>query len=931
MYTNNFVNRQIEINKIKQLAIRSDSQLALFIEAEGGIGKTKLIDHVPVILSEIKDKNFWIPEVIDFDDKLLLVEWNLEFRLLKLMRKEKAAPILSLLVELWRMQGVNDSPESITKQKEWVFSAIAQALSNRKKRLVLRFDTMEKVDFETGTRLVNIAGKLDNVVCIFSGRPLDPKNKNSFNLVDPIERKYGKNVHFIKLLPFSKKVSIEFLNHQQKKLGINLGTKLTRIISVLANGRPILMDLAIDYVIREIDLSPILSLSRSKLSQFSRKKKITTYKNFESKLVKRITELREPLDRLVLVMSRVYPVTKEMISELLGISIEKSEALFLEAKKYLFVKTLPGGKEISLHDEMRRLIVTHVWESLDPDNFRRRRDSIIAQNIFDKHGKQLRLKIKQLDIKLSRKRDYDTEYQINLQKQRRDIATEKWLEHSLYVDLERAFSDLRRIILVVRDIPKDEFIQRLIRLLDPYVKENNLDAEQLYTYKYFLGYSYFRLGPLDTAEKIFQQLKGENRRSPDKLRGILNMFSSIRTKQGRWRDALRFALQSRKLVKGGDFVNIARMENLIGFIYRNLEDYDKRNLDKSIRHYKQSLDAARKAEPNLDHDGRKGNHDLISSINTNLGYAYGLKQEYELAYLYCLDAINLSTDEGNQKRAASAESALAIIERDQGKYEESINLFNSAINKAKLSDDKETLCRIYFHFGWTMWFKAEREEPANLEMLEKSASLLEESKRISEERAIFRELPGICHQLASVYWRIGRLSNDKDKSKTARALNDQSYMLSKKFENIHYVVDSLVGMAEFDLDESNSVNIKRYIKLLNPYKQFGFALHFGRMERIKADFAFQDKNLKTAFRKYAIGLSQINQHGGYGPYSIERELKSLADKIQILNLGEARRRLTYLRNYWQNDPGAKKHANLIVWSDQQLMALDLRSMRKQGR
>ena len=47
------------------------------------------------------------------------------------------------------------------------------------------------------------------------------------------------------------------------------------------------------------------------------------------------------MDRLTLLMSHVYPITLDMLLDLLGIDLDEAETLWEKAKKHVFIKLLP--------------------------------------------------------------------------------------------------------------------------------------------------------------------------------------------------------------------------------------------------------------------------------------------------------------------------------------------------------------------------------------------------------------------------------------------------------------------------------------------------------------------------------------------------------------------------------------------------------------
>src|SRR5207237_8569058 len=120
----------------------------------------------------------------------------------------------------------------------------------------------------------------------------------------------------------------------------NIKDERTENLLTLVKGRPILIELTAEWL--SIAQPPDWLLNEIQpLSDEDLEKK---QEDFEANLVRHITKLRTPLDRLLLILSRVYPVDVEIPEELFGLSPEVAEMLIARASQYVFVRTLPSGK-----------------------------------------------------------------------------------------------------------------------------------------------------------------------------------------------------------------------------------------------------------------------------------------------------------------------------------------------------------------------------------------------------------------------------------------------------------------------------------------------------------------------------------------------------------------------------------------------------------
>src|SRR2546429_1677088 len=129
------------------------------------------------------------------------------------------------------------------------------------------------------------------------------------------------------------------------------------------------------------------------------------------------------MDRLLLVLSRIYPMDVEMAKELLGLSREEANTLVETAKEYVFIKSLPGAK-ITLHDEMRKMVNELVWPLIDKTDERKRRDSKIATAIFERRvNNPANNQQDEEDIVRS------TQYAEEWRRIEHEVLIEQWVDH----------------------------------------------------------------------------------------------------------------------------------------------------------------------------------------------------------------------------------------------------------------------------------------------------------------------------------------------------------------------------------------------------------------------------------------------------------------------------------------------------------------------
>jgi tetratricopeptide (TPR) repeat protein len=184
------------------------------------------------------------------------------------------------------------------------------------------------------------------------------------------------------------------------------------------------------------------------------------------------------------------------------------------------------------------------------------------------------------------------------------------------------------------------------------------------------------------------------------------------------------------------------------------------------------------------------------------------------------------------------------------------------------------------------------------------------------------EQPDLYHQLASVYWYLGREIDSGEYQGKARSFNEIAINLSVELHNNRYVVDAIVGEMEFDSDAGIDENIEGHLVQLEPYRKYDFPLYFGRVYRILGDWAYRKGNFEKALIEYSRAMPLLNRHGGYGPYTIEIELSKLAKNIERLPLEQAISFLNSLKEAWSQLKTAG-HVDLLFWVEEQLEQVEL--------
>lgn len=895
-----------------------------------GFGWSDWLKSLRESATKSKPLSLHVSEISDFDDASLLVAENLELHISNSIRGNDYRNFLENLEELKEIE-INGSFDAISKQKEKVTLALADAINQTKntQKILLLFDTVEKLDKETRKRLIYLTTLLKNAVCIFAGRP-----QNTESFWKELIMHYGGSAKKIKLNALSKDESILYINKKQENAQVFLNPELSEKLRYLSNGRPIIIDLAVEFASQAISLDSLNAFTIKDFSQVSPKKRSSIIEKFESALVENILSLRHPLDRLVFTLSHVYPLTEDMICELLSVSQKESKYLYKLAADNVFVKVLPGDLGISLHDEMRRLIETYIWNKIDRDKIRRKRDSKIATNLYKNRFISMKSNIeavKQNFEILNREKSNKTllvGLEVESLERQYDFSVMMWAKHSFYYDPGKAFNELGIIVSKLRNEKKRELAFQMIEFSKKFRRE--LSEIQHHYLDYYYARALVDLNQLDNGINLLNKLLGKINGINDSA--IYNTLGVACTKRGDYELAIQHQMKCLSLVDKNNKEAQAKILNQIGYNERLLGNYDQ-----ARKHYTDAQQLAGEYHKNLlSENDKKNNRALLASIGTNLAYTFWLKKDkdFSTAEHLCQDARDIYIAIQRYPEIAAPETTLAIMARDRGFYEDAANLLRSAISRIlelarfRQLDYGLDLCRAYYHLGWTEWYIAEEKNSNESDItdiqwdingLERSLRSFEMSKIYAERYNLLQELPGILHQTASVKWHLSRSTNNKKLQKEARELNILAIKKSNEVKDIRYAIDAILGDAEWDYEIGNYAMVEKHSALL--HKNYGnfinkYNLYFGRMLRIEADIAFKRKNYKIAFKKYGDAFLLLNEHRGFGRYTITRELDRLARKIDLLPANQLENFLSSLHKHWEEIPNNQL---LLSWVSRQLL------------
>lgn len=876
-----FIGREEELAQIKNLIEEQGTRRVLSVLGLGGIGKTRLLTEIQ---QQYASHESWlIPDIIDFDDRALHLSGNIERQIAQKLGESSFELYLGEWQDLRKMEAAGVSQEALKRQSTKVHQVFIENFNHvsSSRRIVLLLDTAEKLENEeVWAHLTDFIFAAKNVLFVLAGRPDN-------NWWEPLHIQLDEEAKLTELQPLDEKDGQQYLKQKQDSLHITLEPDLQPKLLLLAGGRPILLDLAVEWLARDHPRDWLTDQSLEELESLSSGEMKQIQHDFEFELVHHITKIRGSIDKLILMMSRIYPLSSTMIAKLLKVSENQADRLFNNAQTYVFVKLLPDGR-ITLHDEMRRMVEEYVW----PDAYsfaRQRRDSRIAAKLFEEENQRLKARLAERETG-----DLGGLFERAALVRDRDIIHQQWIEHALYSAPESGFVVWKRIVDERRAEKEFRFANSLIELAEPYYQQ--FYPDQQFTFDMLKVRLTNDTGQVRQAENMLHKLLQKNINNRQRKADIYNVLGQVEAKLGLLKDARDHQIECLNIVRDTNRKFITPVATLVGYYHRLLGEPAE-----AEKYYKLALKSS-----------DKSNKRLIAGLLNNLGYVYGLQMRYSEMEFYCRQAKQIWLKVGADREIGRAEETMAIFSKVRGNYNKAIVLLQRAISRYEEPDDHYQLCTAFFELGWTQLYQSERinEEAADIrlldwneEQLKKAKQSAEKSQKLAERYGLEALLPRIWYLNAFVHWYLGRMHKDKSHLNKAREFNAASYEKSKQVGDIRYAISSLLADAEWDYEIEKYEKMEDYAQELAKYEQEGYRypLFFGRMCRIEADIAFAKKDYERAFSKYAQGLPMIHEHGGYSRYTIERELLRLENKMnQNLSPTLFDKWAEYLHLQWTN-------------------------------
>lgn len=865
-----FVDRQEELDQIKQLIGEWDTRRVVCISGQGGIGKTCLLEEIQRQFAGEDKTPLLLADIIDFDDLALQLPENVERRLAQSLDERAFEPYLRTLLDRRKMEAAGVSLETLEEQSKRALQTWVENFNqlSSHSRVVLRFDTTEKLEREVWNRLTSLITASKNVFFILAGR-------NARDLWESLQPRLEQDAKLIELTPFEAAAGQEYLEEKQRLLHVTLEPELTQKLLFLTEGRPILIDLAIEWLSRNLPFDWMTKSTLKEIKSLAPDEINRRRTAIEIQLVRHITQIRSPMDRLTLAMSHVYPLNPQMIARLLKVSESEAESLFEEAKTYVFVKSVSEG-HITLHDVMRDMVNVHVWPEVDQRKDRRRLYSRIGAEYLRREIQKLIDRSNQLARDQEKGRqvgDAQSELHsfIAYEALDRELWTlrEQLVFHTLFTDIKEGTNTFAEVFDEAVRMNRGSFQKILLeRTLD--FGTEFPDAEK---YEVEIRHVICLLNGREIVEAkqlldiLMSQYADGDKREVDMLTRLGNYAQLT----GNLPEAISYLERALTICDANPRLREAwggTVLNSLGWMNRLMDKWEQ-----AVQYYRRGIELIKAT----------GDQARLATAYNNLGYIIGSYSNYDSALIYCRQALKIQEVLGLKHDAGRTHNTMGIIYRGKEDYLASLEQSNQSITIFREFKDDEWMSKAYCERGATRWHMGQLEE-ADLD--------LERSYQLYNKTGLISELVNILHRRGHVAWELGKIED-------AELYFRESAEFARRVSDFRQIVNSSEGLVELYYDVGDRYHKQGDVEKRDEWytkaeemavqwktefedKGYYFPLYSGSRIRVLGNIAYDRGDYESALQEYLKAYPRIASRGGYSRYMLPEALGWLQERVDQL-------------------------------------------------
>lgn len=886
-----FIGRQDAINEFHSIRTLREQKNVLYIEAVGGSGKTWLLQEY--IRQCGRQRRPWHTGPDDLEPELRPIDfYNLENRTVDGLRRS-----IVRRLGLERFKNFLEADNHLQNEKDpirlaearrdtdfWFFQETKRALREMGTYTALFFDTFEVVhNRRVGRWFLKEflpSRAVTGAIIVFAGRP------SFFEM--------PSNVHTYTLGAFS---DIDTLDYYQKKWNVRPSdSDPEKSVIRACQGRPLLLDLVYFARLRDGTIADLANLPE---------------KEFESRLVGRVTQKPELLSEVILSMAYLKRRYNRSIFEYQYGAAELSfDEVESQLKELPFIKPRPSEHPLTLHDEFQRMVSEHGmnWDGLTDELYPKIVKGWYEQAIASAQGSdQYLLQAEQVAYVLER------DFQEGLSLYRKyfdkiknshlfDLNDMVWGEVAALLSDDRQAFELTLeqadwLFEIGRPADAAFWYEQLIS--PRYAKVR--DPQSYSKARIRLGHSYLQLGEADQAGRLWEKsleealIEGKS----DDLSSFSYNLGHVRHQQGHWEEAL-------KLYE--DAINFARnsknteTRDIMGETYFVMARLRARQADweQAVQELRTGLQITERL-----HSGQIRHiqalifagdvHRYLGDPLTAQGYyghAWQLLRNMDGWFIWktlVLAGLGAVYNISGRSRRENGED----LEGDFNDQQQSLEFFEQCLHIVRENDTESRLHQVFDRMGdlfLELNMLVERSQEKPLE--EKVKTLVSRAGELSfpEERT----------------WRFRLREPEQsfemlDLLGKAQRLFDLALLQADKFGEPHYMFDSLTQAASVAQERGRERDLEYYATLASTLRGLDDPqqekLFLSYLDLLGAHSGFKSSP-KNALKQYASAALHILAGGVFGKYLLQQQLPKIQRNLLSVSPEDATQYCDFLSAEW---------------------------------
>ena len=792
-------------------------------------------------------------------------------------------------------------------------------LASRRQVLIL-IDTVEIIqEMDVFRELLETLRTMKNTLVLLAGRR-GAKLRETL-----VERNFGTETIFLRALDrFTFNEMRAYV--QQMPMRRAIDDEMLAKIHLLSDGRPVLIDLAVEWYERELLPRELIDYPRSLLESLSDPARLqepqratelriflkvephqagtlealrqaaekhwneSLLPKFEYQLVQQVLNLERSHNLVILYMAHIYRFfNREILCYLTGLDPAVAQGVLDELSLLTFVKPRPG-EVYALHDEMRQLVNRHDWPHIDPFGTERH---LIDKRMIDYYQERCTLldqAIPAVYVEAQRAATAPDRQKINESERQLLVAHLEMLFHTLRVDSDGGHRQVMQAFDQGRK-PHYRYERQLgelaLQLLTSGEVKLHFSEGQKFENEMSRARAVLDQHNAEYARTLLLDLLDQyhDREPVSREIEVLKTLSDVVFRLGMPHEAIlhlehaqticdRHPEEERSL-KG-------EVLNLLGRMYRQVGNYNG---------------ASRCLYAAIDLIKAVGDERQLAAAYNNLGYTVGLTNNYPGAVRFCERALAIQERLGLTFDQGRTHNTLGMVHRGMGQFDRALDHANQAIAIFEQLGSEEWLIQVYCERGTTLWHRSQ---------LDLARADLEHSAELARARDSRNYLGNVLHALGHVAWEQGRLEE-------AVKLFEESSEFARQISDIRQTVNCLQGLVEvyYDMGRSAADDTTRedyyheaerlaeeWHKEFELSDTYNFPLYSGSRLRILGDIACDRGEFAQALQFYKEAYNRIAVRSGYSRYVLPAQLKHLDQRLDALPPILALQWCDEIEDYW---------------------------------